>query len=372
MIKKRIYVLIFTLVHISLLAQDQSMPIMSYQKCEDSKQLDFKPFPIDYKSEFHPHNPVIAEKFILTIPHGMVYSIDGLVVVDNEILKYLIWPNDFRRKAKLEKLDPATFSLAMKIDGKCAVIAQAGGFCYYHWVTEVLGRLALLERQNMEYDFLCVPLSQPYMEESLKLWGIDLDKIIEPYGLCKCIQADELIVPSLVDRVTPDLAPSFANYPSPWILQALRDKFLPKISKSLDENSYSKKIFISRKDAAVRKFTNEDDLFDKLEAQGFKRYCLSELSFLEQIALFNHADVIVGSHGAGLVNLIFSQPGTQVIEIFQARADATYWYLSQNLGLQHTCIQTCEFDFNEDSAGFFDTEITLTAIEKILSVVNLL
>ena len=42
---------------------------------------------------------------------------------------------------------------------------------------------------------------------------------------------------------------------------------------------------------------------------------LSELSFNEQIKIFNEAKIIIGSHGAGLTNLIFCEPSTKVIEI---------------------------------------------------------
>ena len=37
-------------------------------------------------------------------------------------------------------------------------------------------------------------------------------------------------------------------------------------------------------------------------------------SFLDQVQLFRRAAVVIGSHGAGLVNMIFSEPGTLVIE----------------------------------------------------------
>jgi hypothetical protein len=42
---------------------------------------------------------------------------------------------------------------------------------------------------------------------------------------------------------------------------------------------------------------------------------LEGLSLAEQIALFSSADVIIAQHGAALSNLIWSRPGTAVVEI---------------------------------------------------------
>ena len=52
-----------------------------------------------------------------------------------------------------------------------------------------------------------------------------------------------------------------------------------------------------------------------MHAAGFKVVCLEGCSFAEQVGLFASASVIVAMHGAGLTNLVFASPGTQVIEL---------------------------------------------------------
>ena len=49
---------------------------------------------------------------------------------------------------------------------------------------------------------------------------------------------------------------------------------------------------------------------------GFEIYMLSGLNVWSQARLFNSAGVIVGSHGGGLTNLVFCNPGTKVLEFF--------------------------------------------------------
>jgi len=57
------------------------------------------------------------------------------------------------------------------------------------------------------------------------------------------------------------------------------------------------------------------------------------MSFEEQLRLFRNAEVVVGPHGAGFTNLIFSKPGTRVIEIFaKGHERRCYWSLSSELG----------------------------------------
>ena len=42
---------------------------------------------------------------------------------------------------------------------------------------------------------------------------------------------------------------------------------------------------------------------------------MSNLNFKDQVKLFTNANFVVGLHGAGFANIIFSKPGTKVIEI---------------------------------------------------------
>jgi hypothetical protein len=65
--------------------------------------------------------------------------------------------------------------------------------------------------------------------------------------------------------------------------------------------------------------------------------------------------------------LLFSKPGTQVIEIFQKREDDTYWYLSQVIGLHHTCVKTTDFNKDGDDA---DTIVPLTLIEPVINTLK--
>jgi capsular polysaccharide biosynthesis protein len=97
-----------------------------------------------------------------------------------------------------------------------------------------------------------------------------------------------------------------------------------------------KRLYISRRDAGSRKFVNEDEIVSLLQAKGFQSVELSDYGFSQKIALFAHADIIVGLTGAGMTNMMFCHSGAQVIEMFPA-SYVTYFYASMAgyLGLDY-------------------------------------
>ena len=60
---------------------------------------------------------------------------------------------------------------------------------------------------------------------------------------------------------------------------------------------------------------NPEEVWGFLKDKGFKKLKLTEINFNEQVNLFNNANIIIGAHGAGLTNIIFSNPGTKIIKI---------------------------------------------------------
>jgi len=324
-----------------------------YQKVQDAYKFDRKKFPLSKNVQWWTKDIEIPETFIISVPHGRVYSKQGLVIFDdNKVAEELIWQASALRRGGL--LNITDLPELKKIPGKVAVITQAGCWNYYHWMVEILPKIAMLQDNNIEFDAIYLSLDQPYMQETLQLCGIDINKIIEPVEDYKYIQADELIVPSFVSRF---------GFTQKSTINFLRNKLLPQAQQQVDATKFSKKIFISRSKAPYRKIVNEDEIFNLFQEHGFVRYNLEDISILEQIMLFHNAEIVVAEHGAGLVNLIFCQKDTQIIEIFQVREDATFWFLSQELDLQYTCVKTVEFD---EQALYLDVVVSLQPICHVI------
>lgn len=327
---------------------------VTYTKCHDSMQLIFDRFPIASTPTSSCATPLIPETFILSIPNGRAYSLDGVILFNNQLIQELMWPWSALKRGSV--LNLSALPHITHIKGKVAVITQEGHANYYHWMTEVLPKLAMLTEKNIAYDWLYVTAHTPVMRQTLEFLGVDLAKVL-PIEENTYIEADELLVPS---------PPSYSCYTPEWVINYLNAHFLPHIKENPLKNNFNKKIFISRKHASFRRIINEDEVFALFEKIGFERYNLEDLSLIEQIVLLHHAEIIIAPHGAGLVNLLFAQPHTKVIELFQQHEDDTYWYLSQVMGLHHTCIKTTDF---KPDGGYTDTVIPLDTINTLADLV---
>jgi glycoprotein 2-beta-D-xylosyltransferase len=69
-----------------------------------------------------------------------------------------------------------------------------------------------------------------------------------------------------------------------------------------------------------RRWVNEDDIVDHMredyEYCTFQSIDFVDLSLEKQMTIAKESDMIIGMHGAGMVNVFWSRPGTQIIEIF--------------------------------------------------------
>lgn len=355
------------LVSIPILLQKN--PDIIYQNCHDAIFYNLKPFPLSFWPNQQPYTGLFAPTFVLTIPDGRVYSRFGFVVIgERYMLRELIVPNYYFYHT-LNLINEELSQNVYKAAGRVAVITRQDTDTYGHWIIDILGRIALLEIMGIEYDWIYIPYHKPYMKESLQLWGIDTNKIIEPYGQFSAIQADELIVPSLVSKRIPTKSETFSSY-TPltvyyphWAVEYIRNKYLPLLNTYQNNKNFKKRIFISRKDSPYsRKIVNEDEVFELFKNVGFERYELSKLPFLEQLYLFNNAEIIVSPNGSGLSNIMFCCSTTRVIEIFQARADSSFYNLAQTVGLDYSYIVTGQFH----EQGFFDTYVPLYTIQAFI------
>jgi hypothetical protein len=106
---------------------------------------------------------------------------------------------------------------------------------------------------------------------------------------------------------------------------------------SITDRSPWRKIYISRK--MGRKMAKEELLVEGLVSRGFEIMCLEELGLSEQIRAFQEAAVIVGPHGAGHANIMWSQPGIHLIEVFnQNWMHPCYALLAEIKGIHYHCL----------------------------------
>jgi capsular polysaccharide biosynthesis protein len=195
---------------------------------------------------------------------------------------------------------------------------------YYHWTIECLPRIRLLEMyadDYGEYPDLLVPSDRPsWMEETIERINYD-GRVVSWDG--DIAHIDRLVVPSFPDPTSEECR---------WLRNRMRSS-----SKFGDEE----RIFISRTDASVRQIENLDEITPILKKYGFEKYILGNMNVNEQIDLFANSEVVIGPHGAGLSNIIYSD-NLSVVELFGEKEVGSYSRLASLLNHEYTPISCRE------------------------------
>ena len=213
-----------------------------------------------------------------------------------------------------------------------------------------------------EIDFFYTPNLLEWQKITLSVLQIHENKIINS-NVVRHLEASELIV---VDH--PWYHKGFilnqVEFLPSWIVHWLRDVYI----KSAKEFKNNEKIYIDRTESKFGhcQIQNDNEVFDFLKEKGFSKYKVGELSFFEQIYLFNNAKIIIGAHGAAFANLIFCKPDTNIIEIKPStHPNNVNKRISSINNLNYKLIETEELE--EHKRRFGDIYLP---IEKLESYIN--
>lgn len=198
---------------------------------------------------------------------------------------------------------------------------------YAHWLQDDLPRLQGLreyERRTGEKPpILFDPNPTEFQLEFMELLGFDRSRLVPWDG--RLTSVDSLIIPSARRY----------EIQSPNTLQWLRNNTLSSIE---EDDSRPERLFVSRSDASRRRIINQEQVTDLLQDFGFQKIVPTEHSVQEQIAMFNHADVIIGLHGANLSNAVFSSEST-LIEIFGSHTHPVQFVTANLIDIDYRAFQ---------------------------------
>lgn len=251
-----------------------------------------------------------------------------------------------------KKLKPP-FSDVQRIEGRVFVTTITVQSNHYHVVCEILTRLSVLLRNGISGDdvtlLLCSGMPASY-KDILRRMGFSKITFYHPQFATYLV--DELL---FVDMVASDseFRDGWDCYlPSAAGLKSLRSLtlslFAPKDEEQQGREKGSNVVFISRGDQGVRHVHGEDTLIrDVLRPLYGKDLVVfddeyissSEDPFVSQIRLFADARLIIAPHGAGLTNILFSSPGTPVVEFtMRPQCNRCFEYVAKTCDLEyHPC-----------------------------------
>lgn len=202
---------------------------------------------------------------------------------------------------------------------------------YAHWITEILPRIVLFCKMEAYKNtpILVDEELPPTIWQSLAL-AIGPHRKVYVLSPLISVKVQRLHLISAAGyipfgfRGSIDRAALDGKY-SAGALASVRDLALEFLRGQEYNHILPKKIFIRRKSTS-RCLLNQDQIEKILISQGFSVVSPEELTFLEQVRLFNEAKVIVGPTGAAFANIIFCNPTAKVTILIADNPSMPYLY----------------------------------------------
>ncbi len=244
-------------------------------------------------------------------------------------------------------------------------------FQYFHWLMDCLPRVWSLRTKFADLAarkwFVGRRLS-PFALPLLGLYDVEPDDVIEPAG--SILQCDEVVYPCFTFREGLKTRPAFDSGVhhkgwSPEYLADLADRARSRWAPS--RHGGGKRLYISRATAAHRRIKDEAGILALVERLGFETCDPGALGVEDQVRLFADAEIVVGAHGAGLSNIIWSDRAPRVLEFLPASVqDPGYRMLADMLGgAQHHAL-ICDTLPDARGDAYADLDVSAAMVEEML------
>lgn len=189
---------------------------------------------------------------------------------------------------------------------------------YYHWLLEILSQLYFVKQ--LPADYSDIPLLISAHAEKIPAVAAILAAIELPQQIIYLNGATSYQVTSLYLINSPCFFVTHFKstaqcqledyYADADALKFIRQAGL-HCAAAAELLQAPKRIFLARKQS-LRAY-NQEDIWQLLAGYGFTEVYLEDLSFAQQVALINQAQVIVGPTGAAWSNLLFATSGTKAL-----------------------------------------------------------
>lgn len=202
---------------------------------------------------------------------------------------------------------------------------------YYHFTLEIISRLAYADRFE-EYRDWPVLIDACVLEvEQLK----DLLQSMNLYGHPMIaveartrVEVEKLLFISYNMWMPHNFRENAAQYPSdylfsPSLAENIRKCVLKKYAGR--EEDYGKRVFLSRRKCDNQRLVNAQEIEVLFKEAGFSIVYPEELSFEEEVRVFQNADVIAGPTGAALTNVVYCRENT-LIAIIAPDSHKSYFF----------------------------------------------
>lgn len=240
---------------------------------------------------------------------------------------------------------------AIRTDGAAATLGHLYRNYYHRWADSIPRIYALHHPELQTFETITLYVDDRFSEEEMTVIRHLVPDNVEVTVVDSAVRvfADRCVhLPFLsTDRVGHSRwFNASAGFLPTECLEWLRERIYSLLDLTPEEPF--RKVYVTRRNAKVRRLINEKEVAAHLEKRGFEVVALEALPLRDQIRRIAEAEIIVAQHGAGLVNLLFAQ-SPRVLEICSDKDRQIFFRLiSEACGFPHLQIRRDGADKNAD------------------------
>ena len=291
---------------------------------------------------------VFPPVYVAELGDALIYGGTNLVFAQDAVICHDLY--DFERDYTSEELngrhvidakkmrmrllchDPTPVKLAV-----AAAFVDACAYNYAHWLTEVLPRIAVFCSIDQYANIPIIVddgLHHNIMESLALVVGSDREIIALSAG--RAISVGVLYHTSVTGYIPFDRRDASQTGHShglfcPLAFDVMKKCILPYVNK-IQKHDFPKKVYLKRT-SGYRRVINEAALAKLLLDRGYVMVIPENLSFLQQVALFENSERIVSETGAAIANMIFGKSGGRICILISKHKNTAYWYWINILSL---------------------------------------
>ena len=227
-------------------------------------------------------------------------------IVRDDVIFNIQTDGDIFEKPEMQIVNNCSYETnkVVAVENVCVINTSNAIGNYYHVLTQYLPSiLDFIRKKNT--NNINVYVSNLYHPDSLNIFKDVIYNFLGSY-------------PNIINETCKDI--KNLNFINPTIIRSVKSldgmtKLDFETIRSFIPNNMNikkvKRILVKRDNRYISK-----EAVDYLtKHHGFEELQMEKFSVLEQTFLFNNADIIVGTHGAGLTNILFCKNGATVIEV---------------------------------------------------------
>ncbi|WP_146897903.1 glycosyltransferase family 61 protein [Adhaeribacter aerolatus] len=189
----------------------------------------------------------------------------------------------------------------------------------YHWFLDCLPRLYAILQTLVEPTILIIPVNLPVFQQETLSFLLQNNPLL---SLQRISKSQKWHLPTFI--LPTFLSNHYSGFLPPEVLHFMREGIWQ--GYGVKSQPVKNRIYVSRSKASKRRILSEEAIIKILKNYNFNIIYAEDLSYREQVQLFYNAEIIVGVHGAGLTNILFSQQAT-IIELHPADLVRSHYFM---------------------------------------------